>query len=105
MSDQQSLPFGQEFKVGDVVWWTHGLGYLVATYRHGDKIRPESCERVRIESVDTDAESYSRVNGYGRSIRVYSFDDDREYTVSPRWLSPDPKVPCEAVLQAYGVFL
>ena len=103
MTDQLSLLAEPELKVGDVVWWTHGLTYLVCTYKEGGKIRPESSEMVRIEEL---AHEYAMYPDSGsRSVWVYSFEDDRRYIVHPHWLSPDPKVPPRALLEAYGIYL
>jgi hypothetical protein len=105
MTEQLSLLADPELKVGDVVWWTHGLGYLVCTYKDGAPVRPESSEQVRIESLNEEIPLYSGAGFSGRTMRVYSFQDDRDYHVHPRWLSPDPQVPCKGVLEAYGIYL
>lgn len=98
MTDQQSLPFGQQFNAGDRVWWLNGLKYLTVTYRNGDKIRPEPMLEVEILEVTQDEHGHEdfwiNAPGYDHPIRTVR-----------RWFSTDPKVPCEAVLQAYGVFL
>ena len=105
MTEQLTLLAEPELKVGDVVWWTHGLTYLVCTYKEGGKIRPESAELVRIESVNEEIPLYSGHGFSNRTMRVYSFEDDRDYHVHPHWLSPDPKVPPRALLEAYGIYL
>ena len=106
MTDEQLALFApDEVKVGDVVWWTHGLTYLVATYQDGGKFRPESCEQVTITAIGQDTNPYSGTYETSRTIRVYSQEEGREYSVAPRWLSKDPAVPCPAVCEAYGVYL
>lgn len=101
---QLALPFpAPEIQPGDRVWWTHGLTYLVATYQHGGKIRPESGEMVTVAAIGQDTDPYSGMYQSSRTIRVYSHEEGREYSVAERWLSKDPSVPCEAVMQAYGV--
>lgn len=105
MTDQLALSFpAPEIKDGDRVWWTYGLTYLVATYQHGGKIRPESGELVTVVAIGQDSDPYSGLYQSSRTVRVYSPEDGREYSVAPRWLSKDPAVPCEAVCQAYGVY-
>jgi hypothetical protein len=105
MTDQVSLFSKPELKVGESVWWTHGLSHLVCTYKDGDKVRPESMELVRIEAVGEEVPLYSGHGFSNRTVRVYSFEDNRDYSVHPRWLSPDKRVPCEGVLEAYGIYL
>jgi hypothetical protein len=105
VTEQESLLPKPELKVGETVWWTHGLSHLVCTYKDGDKVRPESMELVRIEAVGEEVPLYSGHGFSNRTVRVYSFDEGRDYFVHPRWLSHDEKVPCEAVLEAYGIWL
>ena len=99
---QLSLFPQPEIRVGDVVWWTHGLTYLCATYRDGtpvEKFRTENPEQVTVLEIGEPDNFGSRtyivdVPSYGRPI----------HTVR-RWISTDPAVPCEAVCEAYGVYL
>lgn len=99
---QDELDLAIRFEAGQTVWWTHGLSYLVATYMKGGKIRPESKELVRIEAVDVETQLYSGHGMSNRTISVYSFKDERSYSVHPRWLSISESAHCDAVLEAYG---
>jgi hypothetical protein len=101
IAEQLELEMPLTFAVGERVWWTHGLTYLVATYKKGGKLRPESGEPVTITAIGNDTNPYSGIYATSRTVRVYSQEDNREYSVAPRWLSASQRQPCEAVLEAY----
>jgi len=99
---QLALPFpAPEIQPGDRVWWTNGLRYLVATYRKGtppEQFRPERVEPVTVLGV-TDNDRFGERN----------FTIAAPYYPAPlyacsRWLTTSPAEPCEAVMQAYGVW-
>lgn len=88
---QEQIQFPQTLNAGDIAWWTNGLTYLCATYSKGGKIRPEHVEQVTIIQAKGDA----------LIINVPSWPTPIH--TCRRWISTDPRVPCEAVLNAYGV--
>lgn len=90
---QEQIQFPQTLKSGDIVWWTPGLAHLCATYRKGMAFRPENVEQVTIIQAKDDA----------LIIDVPSWPTPIH--TCRRWISTDPRVPCEAVLSAYGVYL
>ena len=104
MTEQLELEMSVKFEVGEQVWWTHGLSYMVATYKKRGKLRPESGEQVNIISIGSDENPYSGIYASSRTVRVYSPEEGREYSVHPRWLSAIKNIPCDAVIEAYGLW-
>lgn len=98
MTDQLSLLAEPELKVGDVVWWTGGLKYLTTTYKQDGKIRTEDVAECTVLGIE------QRENGW-ESIWIQTPYRDAPISTVRRWISTDPKVPCEAVLEANGIYL
>lgn len=99
---QLALPFpAPEIQPGDTVWFTRGLRYLVATYRKGtppEQFRPESVEPATVLDI-------GEPNQFGSRAYVLAVAG-REHPIHAvrRWLATSPAEPCEAVMQAYGVW-
>lgn len=98
MTEQLTLLAEPELKVGDVVWWTSGLRYLTPTYKQDGKVRPEHSQKVTVLAIEQREKNWESI-----WIQV----PEREHPISTvrRWISTDPKVPCEAVLEANGIYL
>ena len=102
-TEQQAIEFPSEIQVGDEVWWQSGLSYLVATYRKGTpvaKFRPEPIFQVKVLEMTID-ERWPDSTHFVIETPCHDFPI---HTVD-RWISTDKNIPCEALLQAHGIYL